>query len=58
MTAIAVGGIADHVHILLLLPPTVALAEALQKIKPNSSRWVHEQTGRPFTWQEGYAHSA
>ncbi|MGB9106933.1 MAG: transposase, partial [Terriglobales bacterium] len=55
MTAIAVGGIADHVHILLLLPPTITLAEAMQKIKANSSRWIHEQTGKPFIWQEGYA---
>jgi putative transposase len=55
MTAIAVGGIADHVHILLLLPPTSALSAAIQKIKANSSRWIHEQTRRPFDWQEGYA---
>ena len=55
MTAIAVGGMADHVHILLLLPTTVPLATAVQKIKANSSRWMHEQTGRPFMWQEAYA---
>jgi REP element-mobilizing transposase RayT len=55
MTAIAVGGIEDHVHILLLMPPTATLAAAIQKIKANSSRWIHEQTGRPFEWQEGYA---
>jgi len=54
-TAIAVGGIADHVHILLMLTPTMALSVAVQKIKANSSRWIHEQTGRPFEWQEGYA---
>ncbi len=54
-TVIAVGGIADHVHILLLLPPTMPLAVAIQKIKANSSRWIHEQTGRRFAWQEGYA---
>jgi REP element-mobilizing transposase RayT len=54
-TAIAVGGMADHVHILLLLSPTMALAEAVQKIKANSSRWLREQTGKPFHWQEGYA---
>ena len=53
--AIAVGGIADHVHLLLLLSPTVTLAETVQKIKANSSRWLREQTGRPFQWQEGYA---
>ncbi len=55
MTAVAVGGIADHVHILLMLSPTMPLAEAMQKIKANSSRWLREQTGRPFQWQEGYA---
>jgi putative transposase len=55
LTAVAVGGIADHVHILLLLPPTITLAAAVQKIKANSSRWMHEQTGRRFEWQEGYA---
>ena len=54
-TAIAVGGIADHVHVLLLLPPTMALSAAIQKIKANSSRWIHEQTGREFEWQEGFA---
>jgi REP-associated tyrosine transposase len=53
--AIAVGGMSDHVHILLLLSPTISLAETVQKIKANSSRWLHEQTGRPFQWQEGYA---
>ena len=55
MKAIAVGGVADHAHILLLLPATMPLAEAVQKIKANSSRWLHEQTGKPFQWQEGYA---
>ncbi len=55
MTAIAVGGIADHAHVLLLLPATMPLAEAMQKIKANSSRWLGEQTGKPFQWQEGYA---
>jgi putative transposase len=54
-TAIAVGGIDDHVHVLLLLPPTITVATAVQKIKANSSRWIHEQTGRRFEWQEGYA---
>lgn len=53
--AIAVGGVADHVHILLLLAPTATLAETIQKIKANSSRWLHQQTGKPFHWQEGYA---
>lgn len=55
MSAIAVGGIADHVHILLLMPPTATVASAIQRIKANSSRWLREQMRRPFEWQEGYA---
>jgi putative transposase len=51
---IAIGAMPDHVHILLALPAKMALAEAMQKIKANSSRWLREQTGEPFSWQEGY----
>jgi len=55
MKALAVGGIADHSHILLSLPPTIAIAKAIQVVKAGSSKWMHEQTGsRRFDWQEGY----
>jgi len=55
MKAIAVGGTGNHVHLLLLLSPTITLSEAVQKIKANSSRWMHEITGKRFFWQAGYA---
>ena len=42
MKAIEVGGVADHVHILLSLPPTMPVAKAMQLIKSGSSKWVHE----------------
>ena len=55
MKALAVGGIADHAHILLSLPPTITIAKAVQLVKAGSSKWMHEQTGsRRFDWQEGY----
>ena len=55
MKALSVGGIADHAHILLSLPPTIATAKAIQLIKSGSSKWMHEQTrSRRFDWQEGY----
>ncbi len=55
MKALTVGGIADHCHILLSLPSTMAIAKAIQLVKTGSSKWVHEQTGsRRFDWQEGY----
>ena len=56
MKAIAVGGTADHVHILLSIPPTIAVAKAVQLIKAGSSKWVHEKTrSKLFAWQEAYA---
>jgi len=50
---LAVGGTKNHVHLLLGLPPTMTLAEAIQKLKANSSRWLGER-GVRFQWQGGY----
>ncbi len=51
----AVGGVADHAHLLLGLRATARLAEVVRDVKAVSSRWVHEQIGdRAFAWQEGY----
>jgi REP element-mobilizing transposase RayT len=53
--ALAVGGVADHIHILAGLKATHCLADVLRNIKSASSRWVHEEIGlKPFAWQEGY----
>ena len=56
MKAIEVGGVEDHVHILLSLPSTMAVAKALQLIKGGSSKWIHETfpDQRGFSWQEEY----
>ncbi len=51
-----VGGVADHVHLLVGLKATHCLADVLRELKKASSVWVHEQIGLPsFAWQEGYA---
>jgi putative transposase len=39
---LAAGGTANHVHLLIGLPPKLALAEVVQKLKANSSRWLGE----------------
>lgn len=54
--AYLINGTADHVHLLVSLPPTVALSDALKVIKANSSRWVSDRwTARKnFRWQIGY----
>jgi len=56
MKAIEMGGVEDHVHILLSLPSTLSVAKALQLIKGGSSKWVHETfpEHRLFGWQEKY----
>jgi REP element-mobilizing transposase RayT len=55
MKAIAVGGMDDHAHILLSLPSSLSISEAMRKIKGGSSRWLHESCGLTgFEWQQGY----
>lgn len=56
MKALEIGGVADHVHILLSLPTTVPVAKAMQLIKGGSSKWIHETfpSHRHFSWQEEY----
>ncbi|MEY2532004.1 MAG: REP-associated tyrosine transposase [Verrucomicrobiota bacterium] len=51
----AVGGAADHVHLLVGLRATHTLADVLRETKSVSSALVHEEVGgSAFAWQEGY----
>jgi putative transposase len=51
----AVGGVGDHVHLLVTLKPTHLVSTVLREVKKSSSRWVHEEIReRRFAWQEGY----
>jgi putative transposase len=56
MRALVVGGVEDHVHVLLSIPSTLAVAKAIQLLKGNSSKWIHEMFNEcsDFEWQEGY----
>jgi REP element-mobilizing transposase RayT len=55
MKALAVGGMEDHAHILLSLPSSLTIADAMRKIKSGSSLWIHESCGlSSFEWQLGY----
>jgi putative transposase len=50
------GGMADHVHLLAKLPPTIAVSDMLRLIKANSSKWANERGDvTDFEWQAGYA---
>jgi REP element-mobilizing transposase RayT len=50
-----VGGVADHVHLALRLPPAVALAKVVQDLKTSSSKWAKTKGVPQFAWQRGYA---
>jgi REP-associated tyrosine transposase len=54
--ALAIGGVADHVHMLISLPKTLSVSKALQLLKGNSSKWIHDTFPKfhSFEWQEGY----
>lgn len=56
MKALEIGGMADHMHILLSTPATMSIAKAMQLIKGGSSKWIHENFSdqRLFAWQEKY----
>ncbi|MGH7868015.1 MAG: IS200/IS605 family transposase, partial [Candidatus Dormibacteraceae bacterium] len=56
MKTIEIGGVADHVHLLISMPSTLAIAKAMQLIKGGSSKWVHDTfpEHRLFGWQNKY----
>ena len=50
-----IGGVADHVHLLISLKPTHQLSEVMRDIKRETSVWIHREIGdRRFAWQDGY----
>lgn len=56
MKLLSVGGVDDHVHLLVSIPKTLTIPKAMQLIKGSSSKWIHETFAehRQFQWQEGY----
>ena len=56
MKALVVGGVEDHLHVLLPIPSPLAVEKCVQLLKGNSSKWIHEtfQERGGFEWQEGY----
>ena len=56
MTARQVGGVEDHIHVLVTAPPTIAPSQTAQYLKGDSSKWIHEEFPalKSFGWQDGY----
>lgn len=56
-TAYEIGGVEDHVHLLVRWRPDDSISNLLRNIKTRSSRWIHETRTdlKSFAWQEGYS---
>lgn len=50
-TLLKIGGIADHVHLLAKLSPTLAISDVLRVVKTNSSKWTNERSDVDFKFQ-------
>jgi REP element-mobilizing transposase RayT len=53
---ISIGGVEDHIHILIGTKPDEPLSKIVQEIKANSSRFINENRllrGK-FEWQKGF----
>ncbi|HNS16692.1 MAG TPA: IS200/IS605 family transposase [Bacteroidales bacterium] len=53
---IIVNGMADHVHILIGLNPSISISDTVHGIKRNSSLFINKEKlcNGKFAWQEGY----
>jgi REP element-mobilizing transposase RayT len=51
-----IGGVDDHVHILVGLKATHCLADVMRELKKAATFWVRQEIGIvSFAWQDGYA---
>ena len=50
-----IGGIYNHVHILLQKSPRYTISEVVRCIKSNSSTFMREKFNPNFAWQAGYS---
>jgi len=54
-TANAIGGVSDHVHLLVTFRATHCLADFMRELQKASSQWMKTTGKMPqFAWQEGY----
>ncbi|HYI07630.1 MAG TPA: IS200/IS605 family transposase [Thermoanaerobaculia bacterium] len=55
-TVLVSNTVPDHVHLLIELPPTITMSEAIGQLKGSSSKWIHDSfpERRTFAWQRGF----
>lgn len=52
-----IGGMPDHIHMLIDIPPTIAVAEFMRGLKESTSKWLKGNPSFPtfIGWGESYA---
>ena len=53
INVLAIGGTANHVHLLLEMPKTRSIADVMRELKANSSARLR-RLSPGFAWQDGY----
>ena len=54
-TVVAVGGVHDHIHVVMRMHPAVAFSQVMRHMKARSARVALQALGKPaHFWQEGY----
>ena len=53
---IEINSMPDHVHLYVHMPKDISISVFMQKLKANSSKWIHDTFPEKikFSWQEGY----
>ena len=51
---IGVGGVPNHVHLLVRLPPSVSVSETVRILKAESTRWASKNRAFDLVWGKGY----
>jgi putative transposase len=54
----AIGGIEDHIHLIVTIAPKISIGEFVRNIKGSSTHYVNFELGKllatQFSWQRGY----
>ncbi|PCJ63223.1 MAG: transposase [Planctomycetota bacterium] len=53
---LSIGSVADHIHLLIVLPRTCSPSNLIKEIKTSSTKWIKNQSSvyQNFHWQGGY----
>jgi putative transposase len=53
----AIGGVSDHVHLVVSIPPKISISDFVRQIKGSSSHFFNHcltSPDEPFKWQDEY----